>query len=121
MANPLYARLQSTAGRLIARFGQSGTLTRSTKPDAVLGGEPVGTPYPVTLVPMTYEAREIDGTLIKAGDVKLYLSAVGLPIDPKPGDQVTVNGKTFRIVNGDPNLYDGMTPVVHICQARTAP
>ncbi|MFP5078307.1 hypothetical protein ACLE20_13445 [Rhizobium sp. YIM 134829] len=120
MANPLYARLQATAERLIAKFGQSGTLTRSAKPDAVEGGEPVGTPYTVTLVPMTYEAREIDGTLIKVGDVKLYLSAVGLPIDPKPGDLVTANGKTFRIVNGDPNRYDGVTPVVHICQARTA-
>lgn len=121
MATFDYAEVQAVADELITEFGQSGTLTRSTKPDAVLGGEPVGTPYPVTLVPMTYEAREIDGTLIKAGDVKLYLSAVGLPIDPKPGDQVTVNGKTFRIINGDPNRYDGATPVIHICQARTAP
>jgi len=120
MANPLYARLQQTANRLITSYGQAGTVTRETPPDPNEGGDPVPTPYPAKLVPMTYQAREIDGTVILVGDVQLYISAVGLAITPIPGDYASVNGKTYRIINSDPNLYDGATPVVHICQARIA-
>lgn len=120
MANPLYARLQSTAGRLIARFGQSGTLTRSTKPDAVLGGEPVGTPYPVTLVPMTYEACYVNGTTITTADRQIYISAVGLNIVPSVGDLIMAAGVEYHIVANDPNNYDGVMNVVHIVQGRIA-
>ncbi|WP_312416692.1 hypothetical protein [Shinella sp.] len=118
MANPLYARMQATAQRLIAKYGQAGTVTRLSQPDPIEGGDPVETAYPAKLVPMTYQAREIDGTVILAGDVQLYISSVGLAITPLPGDMSSVNGKTYRIINSDPNLYDGITPVVHICQAR---
>ena len=118
MANPLFARLQATADRLIKSYGQQGTVTRLGAIDPVEGGDPVETAYPAKLVPMAYTAREIDGTVILAGDVQLYISSVGLPITPQPNDTASVNGKTYRIINSDPNLYDGVTPVVHICQAR---
>lgn len=120
MPNPLYARLQATANRLITKYGQQGTVTRVTPPDPNVGGDPVETAYPAKLVPMAYQAREIDGTVILVGDVQLYISAIGLAITPTPGDYASVNGKTYRIINSDPNLYDGATPVVHICQARIA-
>lgn len=118
MANPLYARLQATAQRLIAKFGQQGTVTRETPPDPNEGGDPVETAHPAKLVPMQYKANEIDGSVIEAGDVQIYVSSVGLPIIPGPGDYATVNGKTYRVINSDPNQYDGLTPVVHVLQAR---
>lgn len=120
MANPLYARLQATAQRLITKFGQTGAVTRIVEPDPSVGGDPVEAAYAATLVPMTYNAREIDGTVIKTGDMQIYISAVGLAITPGPGDYATANGKTYRIINSDPNLYDGQTPVVHIVQGRIA-
>ena len=120
MPNPLYTRLQATAERLIAKYGQTGTVTRYATPDPIYGGEPVPDPHPAKLFPDKYEAREIDGTVILTGDVKLYISSVGLAITPKPGDTATCNGKAYRIINSDPNLYDGVVPVVHICQARIA-
>lgn len=120
MTNPLYARLQATAARLIGKFGQQGTVARIAPPDPVLGGEGTETIYPATLVPMTYTAREINGTTILAGDVQIYISSAGLSITPTVGDLAAVNGKTYRIINTDPNLYDGVTPIVHICQARIA-
>jgi hypothetical protein len=92
MANPIYARLQATAQRLIAKYGQSATVKRITPPDPVYGGEPVVTSYPATLVPMAYEARYIDGTVIQTGDMQIYISAVGLSIEPTVGDVVTANG-----------------------------
>lgn len=119
MPNPLYARLQQTAQRLIAKYGQSGTITRLER----TGGpdyDPVmeNVVYPVKLVPMQYLASEIDGTVIQSGDVKLYISSVGLSITPQPGDFASVNGKDYRVINSDPNLYDGQTAVVHVVQAR---
>lgn len=120
MANPIYARLQATAQRLIAKYGQSATVKRITPPDPVYGGDPVETAYPATLVPMAYEARYVDGTVILSGDMQIYISAVGLPIEPTVGDVVTANGADYAIVAGDPNKYDGITPVVFIVQGRMA-
>ncbi len=115
-----YRRTQATADRLIKRFGQAGVVTRVTPPDTVLGGEPVTTPYPATLVPMAYEARYIDGTTIKTGDMQIYISSVGLAIEPTVGDIVTANGTDYAIVSGDQNKFDGITPVVFIVQGRIA-
>ncbi|MGH0280751.1 hypothetical protein [Sinorhizobium meliloti] len=118
MANPIYARLQATAQRLIAKYGQAGTVKRVAPPDPVYGGDPVVTSYPATLVPMAYEARYIDGTVILSGDMQIYISAVGLSIEPTVGDVVNANGADYAIINGDPNKFDGITPVVFIVQGR---
>ncbi|MDE3773622.1 hypothetical protein I7F96_22055 [Sinorhizobium meliloti] len=120
MANPIYARLQATAQRLIAKYGQSATVKRITPPDPVYGGEPVVTSYPATLVAMAYEARYTDGTVIQTGDMQIYISSVGLSIEPTLGDVVTANGADYAIVAGDPNKYDGVTNVVFIVQGRIA-
>ena len=120
MATFNYAEMQAVADELIAEFGQAGTVTRPGTVDPIEGGDPVPTTYSAKLVPMAYSAREIDGTNILAGDMQIYISSVGLAIEPKPGDLVGANGKTFRIINGDPNRYDGVTPVVHIVQGRIA-
>lgn len=120
MANPIYARLQATAQRLIAKYGQSATVKRITPPDPVYGGDPVVTTYPATLVPMAYESRYIDGTVIQTGDMQIYISSVGLAIEPTVGDVVTANGADYAIVTGDPNKYNGVTNVVFIVQGRIA-
>ncbi|ASP85012.1 hypothetical protein CDO26_10655 [Sinorhizobium meliloti] len=120
MATFDYADMQATAHELIEEFGQAGVVTRLEPPDPVYGGGPVPTPYPATLVPMAYGARYIDGTVIQTGDMQIYISAVALPIEPAPGDVVTANGKDYAIINGDPNKYDGITPVVFIVQGRIA-
>jgi len=120
MANPLYARMQATAQRLIAKNGQAGTVTRIAPPDPVNGGDPVETAYPAILVPMSYAQKYIDGTNITTADREIYISSVGLSIEPVPGDIVTAGGKKFHIVAGDPNNYDGITNVVFICQGRIA-
>ncbi|MDX0907424.1 hypothetical protein GOL75_27885 [Sinorhizobium medicae] len=120
MNNVLYARVRSTAHRLVTQYGQSGTVKRETPPDPVYGGDPVVTSYPATLVPMAYEGRYIDGTVIQTGDMQIYISSVGLAIEPTVGDVVTANGTDYAIVAGDPHKYDGITPVVFIVQGRLA-
>lgn len=121
MATFDYAKSRATAERLIAKFGQQGTVTRLTPPDPVYGGDPVETAYTATLVPMAYDARYINGTTILTGDIQIYISSVGLAIEPAPSDIVTANGKQYAVVNADPQKYDGVTPVVHILQGRIAP
>jgi hypothetical protein len=120
MATFNYAEIQAVATELITEFGQAGTVTRIAPPDPVNGGDPGETAYPATLVPMAYNARNIDGTVIKTGDVQIYISAVGLGIMPTVGDLVTAGGVGYRIVNADPNNYDGVTNVVFIVQGRLA-
>lgn len=120
MANPLYARMQATAKRLIEKYGQTGTVTRLAPPDPVNGGDPVPTAYTATLVPMAYDARNVDGTVIKTGDVQIYISAVGLAITPQVDDIATVGGKGYQIVHLDPYNFDGATNVVFVAQGRIA-
>ncbi|QND32773.1 hypothetical protein HB772_11255 [Sinorhizobium meliloti] len=115
-----YSEMQAMAAELIEEFGQAGVVTRLEPPDPVYGGDPVETAYQATLVPMAYEARYIDGTVILSGDMQIYISTVGLPIEPTVGDVVTANGADYAIINGDPNKYDGITPVVFIVQGRMA-
>ncbi|WP_457814145.1 hypothetical protein U8C43_23800 [Sinorhizobium meliloti] len=112
--------MQATAHELIEEFGQAGAVKRITPPDPVYGGDPAVTSYPATLVPMAYEARYIDGTVIQTGDMQIYISSVGLAIEPTVGDVVTANGADYAIVTGDPNKYNGVTNVVFIVQGRIA-
>jgi hypothetical protein len=121
MTNPLYARMQATAQRLIAKYGQAGTVTRLTPPDPVNGGDPVETAYPAMLVPMTYDARYINGTTITTADRQLYISSVGLAIEPTVGDLVSAGGVQYHVIAADPNNYDGVTNVVFIVQGRIVP
>lgn len=120
MATFDYAEMQAVADELITEFGQAGTVTRTTPPDPVEGGEGTETAYPATLVPMSYDQRFIDGTNITTADRQIYISSVGLAIEPAPGDIVTAGGVTYHVIAGDPNNYDGITSVVFIVQGRIA-
>ncbi|EJL54870.1 hypothetical protein PMI09_02186 [Rhizobium sp. CF122] len=121
MANALYTRLQETARRLIAKYGQAGSIKRITPPDPVLGGDCTPATYPATLVPMNYDQRYIDGTVITTADRQIYISSVGLAVVPQVGDIVSAGGVEYHVMNADPQNYDGVINVVHIVQGRLAP
>ncbi|RWX78266.1 hypothetical protein EPK99_06435 [Neorhizobium lilium] len=120
MATFDYAEMQAVADELITEFGQAGTITTLAPPNEIEGGDPVEVSYPATLVTMAYDQRYINGSTILAGDVQIYISAVGLAIEPLVGMQVTAGGKTYHVMAGDPNNYDGLTNVVFIVQGRLA-
>lgn len=118
MATFDYAEMQAVAEELITEFGQHGTIKRLGDVDPVEGGDPAPGVYPATLVPMTYDQRYVDGSLIRTGDRQIYISSVGLPIVPEPGDIVTAGGVDFNIISTDPNNFDGQVNVVFIVQGR---
>ena len=101
-----YTRLQNTAQKLLKGKGQSLTLTKVTAGtyDPTTGGfTGAGTSTQTAYgAVFDYGAKQIDGTLIKAGDKQLLLSAVKTDgtalIAPALGDTVTVGGVTYTLV-----------------------
>lgn len=101
-----YARLQNTAQKLLKGKGQSLTLTKitaGTYNPATGGFTGAGTSTQTAYgAVFDYGAKQIDGTLIKAGDKQLLLSAVktdgAVLIAPALGDLVTVGGVTYTMV-----------------------
>jgi hypothetical protein len=109
---------------MLGKFGNSGKIIDTSAPltpvDPVEGGDPTYPDYDCRVVIMAYDQRYVNGTTILAGDVQLYISAIGLTAEPQVGMLVSAGGKTYLIVNMDPTKPDGVTPVVFIAQARTA-
>jgi len=101
-----YTRLQATANRLLRGKGQSLTLTRITAGtyDPATGGMTGATTSTQSAYGaiFDYGAKQIDGTLIKAGDKQLLLSAFktdGAALTaPVLGDTVSIGGVTYTLV-----------------------
>ena len=96
-----YANSAATALRLLTRFGQALTVTRETPGayDPVTGTDAAGTSQTWTPqgVKLDYSQREVDGTSIKAGDQRVYMSAEA-GLDPEAGDLVTIGSEAWRVV-----------------------
>ena len=108
-----YSRTAATAARLLARFGQSGTLhvIGSTG-----GADPTltETTSAMSCAVMQYDASEIDGALVLRNDVKIYAAAT---VTPTIADKVTVGGVKMAIVSVT-TLKPSGTAVYHVIQAR---
>ncbi|MDP9590581.1 UNVERIFIED_ORG: hypothetical protein J2W19_003145 [Shinella zoogloeoides] len=100
MPDPLYSRLQQTAARLIAKFGQAGAIRRTTTSGPAYDPETVTTDHACQLAVMQYTDDKIDGTLIMRGDKLVYLSTAGLSIEPSTADKVVIGGEEHAVVTG---------------------
>lgn len=109
-------KLQATALSKINQFGEAVSFSRETDGsyDPYSGNTlPTTTiTYTGKGVPDNFNENEKDGTIIQAGDLKLYVGK--LSTQPKVGDEVTLTSRSeiFRIVNvnitpvtGDNVLY----------------
>jgi hypothetical protein len=130
-----YIESQADADELIAEFGQTGAIPRTTMgppPNEWTPGEEVTVYHQVNLAVLPIELKnaglDIDGTLIKASDKQILMSVVGLAIEPTTTDIVLVNG-TFvgdEYQGGEAytilrciTLAPAGVPVVHDLLART--
>lgn len=111
-----YRRILDTALKMVARFGQPITITRRIEG----AYNPSTSSVPITESTQSgivglfdnYKTKEIDGSLIKMGDVKMIVPGKGL-IEPQAEDTLTdKNGtkwtiKDFDVIRpaGDPLLY----------------
>lgn len=97
--------LEDTAVRLIEKFGRDASiLIKASAPD--VAGEPwdgavsEGTPQTVKAVFLDFDANQIDGTVIQAGDQRVLVAAKGNPaIDT--ADSIIDGGRRWRIVNAN--------------------
>lgn len=63
----------------------------------------------------TISVKDIDGTFIKAGDIKLYLDPA---IEPSYGDVIEVNNKRYSIYHYDP-IKPALTTLLYIVYIRS--
>lgn len=97
-----YSRTRATAARLIKKFGQSVQVRRTIKigPD----WDPTFTEenYSALAAVLDYTDREINGTLILAGDKKVFVSTEGLSITPELSDKLSIGGLVHSIMQVKP-------------------
>jgi len=114
-----YSGLQSTAIRLIQRFGKDVEFSRASGAtfDPVAGEYTGGTTVTVSgkCVQTKFDKSEIDGTLIKATDIKLLFE----PDQGEPliNDTCTLNGVENRVVDVMP-LSPADTVMLYAVQLR---
>jgi hypothetical protein len=95
-----YGGLQSTAARLLAKYGQNITFTRqaSSSLNPVTG---VVTSTPATYTgygaAFGYGASEVDGVLVQMGDIRLLLEATDTA--PEVDHTCVIDSKTYRVMD----------------------
>lgn len=105
--------------KVIAKLGEPCTVTSVTQGafDPATGTVGAGTTTTQSgfAAPDQYNSFEIDGTVVQRGDVKLSLSK--LATRPAVGDTVTLDSKTYRIMDVYPARMSG-ADVIYVVQAR---
>lgn len=112
-----YTKSRATAEKLIAKFGQTGTLRRETASSTAYDPTITTNDYTVTLVDLDYDETQLSGTLITRGDRLVYLSTIGLAIVPANGDKILIGGVEHAILDVKP-LQPSGTIVLWELQAR---
>ena len=115
-----YSDIAATANELLSEFGSSMTLTRSEPgaydPSAGTAGS-TETAFVVWGLQDNYAQTEIDGSLIRQGDQRVWLSAVGMGVMPRSGDTLTIGATTYNVIASRP-VRPGAVIVLHDVQVR---
>jgi len=113
-----YSNLASTASRLLTKYGQTVVFTRTTGAtfSPSTGAYSGGTTTTVTGVGATfpYNIKEIDGTLVQLGDVRVFFYATSAPL---VGDNCAVDSVNYRVQSVE-QLSPGGTVVLYTVQCR---
>lgn len=110
-----YIRTQTTASRLIARFGTTGAIRRAASSGDAWNPTQTETDYACSLCVTDYTLRERESALIAATDRKVLISTAGLTIEPTAADQVVIDGTPHEVKRIDP-LKPADTVVMWVAQ-----
>lgn len=123
-----YQRFVKMADRILARWGQVGTLQRPRTTGGQINPTPT-TPLTTSALfaVLDFEADQIDGTRIKATDKQVYLAPARtadgvltpLGFDPSTTDELieAEGGKPFKIVSVE-TIKPASTVCLYILQVR---
>lgn len=75
------------------------SVVRLTPPDPIEGGDPTETAYPCQGWRDEYALDNIDGTVIQRSDVRVFIIASSLSIEPTASDTVTIEGVSYAVVS----------------------
>ncbi|UXN66575.1 hypothetical protein N8E89_26170 (plasmid) [Phyllobacterium sp. A18/5-2] len=95
-----YLRAQASALRLIDKFGPAGAIVRDVPGSGPEWnpGEPVPTAHTCTMAVLKFDNKDIDGTLIKASDKKVYIAPKGLSVVPATTDKPIIGAVSHTVV-----------------------
>lgn len=113
-----YAKIATTAARLLNNFGQTVSVTRTTGAafDPITGTYTAGTEavYSPKGVLRKYPDAVIDGTRIETNDRELILDNT---IKPALSDEITLQGEKWTVINVA-SVDPAGVPLVYFCQVR---
>lgn len=113
--NPLYARLEATARRLIASYGKPAAIVREERTGPPHAPVVTEVEHPVTLVETGYSLTNRNETLIQTGDKVGLISTEGEA--PKLDDKLRLDGADYGFVDLQP-LNPGGVVLLYEFQAR---
>lgn len=114
-----YDEMAATAVELIAEFGMAMTLVRVTEgayDPATSTQATTSANHTATGIKLDYRQSEIDGTMIRVGDQRVFL-APDVAVTPRTGDKLTISGESWQVVQASAAAPAG-TVVVHKLQVR---
>lgn len=110
----LYTRLQNTAKSMIAKYGRQASIISLTKTGTAYNPVISETLTSIFLLQSEYNAKEIDGTLIKTND-KRFLIYSETPISTE--NKILDNNKKYSIVSIKETM-PGSVNILYEVQAR---
>ncbi|NKJ04110.1 hypothetical protein [Rhizobium sp. SG741] len=112
-----YGKTRATAERLIAKFGQKGSLRRINNSGPDYDPVQASDDFPCSFVDLDQSQAHVADTLIQRGDRMVYISTEGLSITPTLADKMLIGGVEHAIVDIQP-LSPGGTVVFWQLQVR---
>lgn len=113
-----YAEAAADAVAMVAEFGATGAIRRTTNSGDAWNPTQTTTDYDAVMAIVEYTNRDIDGTRIRATDRRVLVSTSGLSITPTTADKViTADGDGLSIVNVN-IVKPATTVVLYDIQAR---
>ncbi|WP_057464357.1 hypothetical protein, partial [Pseudovibrio sp. POLY-S9] len=101
----------------IKEAGTAATITRYVGGGGPTGGDVTKLTASTFVLETQFSSNEIDGTRVKATDVKLLMPALNLGLVPTADDKINYVGQTLSIINPKRIAPDG-EPIFYELQAR---
>jgi hypothetical protein len=119
----VYTRPIATADRLVTKYGGVAVLTRSIpgayNPATGMTAAATVTTYTVRAFRENYALKDVDGTLVKQGDVRLLMNpnatnGTAMAQPATATDTILFDGTTYAVIGVDPFDFAGESVAFYV-------